>query len=85
MSRRGLIVLDVVLAVLFVVAGVTNLVIGGRASTIAGLCSLAVAASCAVTAGLFIAAGGWSTERPALPEIKRRPYMQKTERAPERQ
>jgi membrane protein implicated in regulation of membrane protease activity len=85
MRRRALIVVDVVLAALFAVAGLTNLVIGGGASIIAGLCSLAVAAACAVTAVLFIAAGGWSRERPSLPDTNRRAYVRQTEGMPERQ
>jgi hypothetical protein len=85
MSRRALIVVDVVLAALFAVAGLTNLLIGGRANVIAGLCSLAVAAASAVTAGLFIASGGWSRERPALPDADRRAYLRHVKRTPERQ
>ena len=84
MSRRALIVLDVVLAVLFVVTGLINLVIGGRASTIAGLCALAIAAACAVTAGLFVAAGGWTRDRAPSSDPNGRRYA-RAERTPERQ
>jgi len=82
-SRRALIVLDVLLAGVFVVVGVTNLVIGGRASFIAGVCALAIGATCAVTAGLFVAAGGWSKERRPASGTNGRVYARQTERTPE--
>jgi hypothetical protein len=85
MSRRALIILDVVLAVLFVIAGVTNLLIGGRPNSIAGICALAIGAACAVTAGLFVAAGGWSRGRVPSSGTDRRAYARQTERTPEHQ
>ena len=84
MSRRELIVLDVVLALVFVIAGLTNLVIGGRPSFIAGICALTIGAACAVTAGLFIAAGGWSTGRVPLHGTDRRAHAPQREKTPER-
>jgi hypothetical protein len=62
-SRRALIVTDVALACLFVAAGVTDLVLRGPVNIAADISALVIGAASAVTACLFVAAGGWSRDR----------------------
>jgi hypothetical protein len=62
MSRRALIVTDVTLACLFLLAGVANFALGEPVSIIAGISALALGATAAVTACLFITSGGWTSD-----------------------
>jgi membrane protein implicated in regulation of membrane protease activity len=84
-NRRALIVADVAFACLFVVGGVTILVLQVPASVVAGISALAIGSACAITTVLFIAAGGWSRERARLPDTNRRAYAPRGERTPEQQ
>jgi hypothetical protein len=66
-NRRAIIVAAWVLAGLFGLAGVANFALGEPAGIVAGLSALAFGATAAVTASLFIAAGGWRhDEAPGL-------------------
>jgi hypothetical protein len=72
-SRRALIVTDVALGCMFVVAGVTNLVLREPVGIVAGISAMAIGAACAVTACLFIAAGGWTEGRAEAPRSRGAP------------
>jgi hypothetical protein len=66
-NRRTIIVAAWVLAGLFGLAGVANLALGEPAGIVAGVSALAFGVAAAVTASLFIAAGGWTRdEAPGL-------------------
>jgi hypothetical protein len=83
-NRRALVVADVAFACLFVVGGVTILVLQVPASVVAGISALAIGSACAITSVLFIAAGGWSRERaPRDPDRPAR--VQQPRRTRERQ
>jgi hypothetical protein len=73
-SRRALIVTDTALACIFVVAGVTDLVLREPGGVVAGISAMAIGAACAVTACLFIAAGGWSEGRAETPRPRSDPW-----------
>jgi hypothetical protein len=84
-SRRALIVTDVALACLFVAAGVTDLVLRAPVSIAAGISALAIGAACAVTACLFVAAGGWSRDRVSARAARRKLKRQRQAAQPESQ
>jgi len=66
-NRRIIIFAAWVLAGLFGLAGVANFALGEPAGIAAGICALVFGATAAVTASLFIAAGGWRRdEAPGL-------------------
>ena len=61
-GRRALIVIDAVLACLFLLVGIVNFVVVDPVSTVGGISALAVGACAAVTACLFVVFGGWSAK-----------------------
>ena len=64
-NRRTIIVAAWVLAGLFGLAGIADFALGEPVSILAGICALAFGAIAAVTASLFIAAGGWRRDEAA--------------------
>jgi hypothetical protein len=64
-----LIVIDALLAFLFLLAGIANFAVVEPVSIVAGISALAVGACAAVTACLFVAFGGWNATEPS----RRRP------------
>ena len=66
-GRRALIVIDTVLACLFLLAGIANFVLVDRMGIVGGISALAVGACAAVTACLFVVAGGWSAKETSEP------------------
>jgi len=71
-NRRIIIFAAWVLAGFFGLAGVANFALGEPAGIAAGICALVFGATAAVTASLFIAAGGWRRdEAPGLDSDQR--------------
>ena len=62
-NRRALIVTDAVLAGLFWVVGVVNLLLGQPAGVLGAISALIVGTAAAITACIFIVSGGWQNER----------------------
>jgi TM2 domain-containing membrane protein YozV len=71
-NRRTIIVAAWILAGLFGVAGVANFALGEPAGIVAGISALAFGATAAVTASLFIAAGGWRRDEESKPDSDQR-------------
>jgi hypothetical protein len=67
-KRRGLIVADWILAGLFGLAGGANFALDQSGNVVVGLDELILAATGAVTAWLFIAAGGWTRDEAPKPD-----------------
>ena len=67
-SRRILIVAGWILAGLFGLAGVANFALGQAVSIVAGISTLILSGTAAVTAWLFIAAGGWTSDEAPKPD-----------------
>jgi hypothetical protein len=82
-SRRTLIVADWIFAGLFVLAGVANFVLGQPVSIVAGISALALGATAAVTAWLFIAAGGWTRDEASKPDSNPRVRVPQRAREPQ--
>jgi TM2 domain-containing membrane protein YozV len=82
-NRRTIIVAAWILAGLFGLAGVANFALGEPAGIVAGVSALAFGATAAVTAALFIAAGGWT--RDEAPGLDSEPRVRVPQRARERQ
>jgi len=59
-GRRVLILMDTVLAGLFILAGIANFVLIDPVSVVGGVSALVLGACAAVTACLFVVSGGWS-------------------------
>jgi TM2 domain-containing membrane protein YozV len=83
-NRRAIIVAAWVLAALFGLAGVANFALGEPAGIVAGVSALAFGATAAVTASLFIAAGGWSRDEAPGLDSDQRVRVQRPQRARER-
>ena len=82
-NRRTIIVAAWVLAGLFGLTGIVNFALGEPAGIVAGICALAFGATAAVTASLFIAAGGWRRDKAASLDSDER--VRVPQRARERQ
>jgi hypothetical protein len=64
-NRRTIIVAAWILAGVFGLVGVANFALGEPAGIVAGISAFAFGAAAAITASLFIAAGGWRRDEAA--------------------